>query len=185
MTAILNSPAQHPGPGQYDHRDQLCRGKPGLLCQRDQRFKPIDNRVPGPGAYTVRVVCIQVFSILSGGSHRSRNITCDVMGSVLIVYTMYTVEPDSGHSEERTTPYNGQTAWPLPTTVCMLEPPKKGHPPNNVQNTRPQRVHCLEVPLYITMKRYCYFTPVIAVENDYVKDFGFTVVNALTSCLPE
>ena len=92
---------------------------------------------------------------------------------------VYSGTSDSGHSEERTTPYNGQTACPLPTTVCMLEPPKRRQPPNNVQNTRPQRVHCLEVPLYITMKRYCYFTPVIAVENDYVKDFGFTVVNAL------
>ena len=70
----------------------------------------------------------------------------------------------------------------LPTTVRMLEPPKRGQPPNNVQNTRPQRVHCLEVPMYITMKRCCYFTPVIAVENHYLKDFGFTVVNALTSC---
>ena len=45
-------------------------------------------------------------------------------------------------------PYNGQTACPLPTTVCMLEPPKKGQAPNNGQNTRPQRVHCSEVPLY-------------------------------------
>ena len=45
-------------------------------------------------------------------------------------------------------PYNGQTACPLPTTVCMLEPPKKGQPPNNGQNTRPQRLHCSEVPLY-------------------------------------
>ena len=45
-------------------------------------------------------------------------------------------------------PYNGQTVFPLPTTVCMLEPPKKGQPPNNGQNTRPQRVHCSEVPLY-------------------------------------
>ena len=76
------------------------------------------------------------------------------------------------------TPKSG-TACPLPITICMLEPPKRGQPPNNVQNTRPQRVHCLDVPLYITMKRYCYFTPVIAVENHYVKDFGFTVVNAL------
>ena len=93
----------------------------------------------------------------------------------------YTVEPpivDTLKSGQP--PYNGQTACPLPTTVCMLEPPKRGQPLNNVQNTRPQRVHCLE----ITMKRYCYFTPVIAVENHYVKDFGFTVVNALTSCLP-
>ena len=45
-------------------------------------------------------------------------------------------------------PYNGQTVCPLPTTVCMLEPLKKGQPPNNGQNTRPQRVHCSEVPLY-------------------------------------
>ena len=41
------------GPGQYDYQNPLGRGKPGLLCQRDLRFKPIDNKVPGPGAYTV------------------------------------------------------------------------------------------------------------------------------------
>ena len=43
------------GPGQYTQEDHLGKGKPGLLCQRDMRFKPIDNKVPGPGAYTVRV----------------------------------------------------------------------------------------------------------------------------------
>ena len=61
----------------------------------------------------------------------------------------YTVEPpivDTPKSGQP--PYNGQTVCPLPTTACMLEPPKKGQPPNNGQNTRPQRVHCSEVPLY-------------------------------------
>ena len=41
------------GPGEYESKDTLGKGKPGLLCQRDERFKPIGNRVPGPGAYTV------------------------------------------------------------------------------------------------------------------------------------
>ena len=49
-------------------------------------------------------------------------------------------------------PYNGQTACPLPTTVCMdvRKFSKKGQPPNvnNGQNTRPQHVQCSEVPLY-------------------------------------
>ena len=40
--------------------------------------------------------------------------------------------------------------------VCTVEPPivdtlKSGQPPNNGQNTRPQRVHCSEVPLYYVL----------------------------------
>ena len=41
------------GPGEYESKDSLGKGKPGLLCQKDERFKPTDNKVPGPGAYTV------------------------------------------------------------------------------------------------------------------------------------
>ena len=49
------SPSTHnTGPGEYECGNALGRGKLGLLCQRDDRFKPVDNRVPGPGAYTVR-----------------------------------------------------------------------------------------------------------------------------------
>ena len=43
----------HTGPGEYECKDTLGKSKPGLLCHRDGRFKPIDSRVPGPGAYTV------------------------------------------------------------------------------------------------------------------------------------
>ena len=39
-------------------------------------------------------------------------------------------------------PYNGQTACPLPTTACMLEPPKRGQPPKTLAP------NCSEVPLY-------------------------------------
>ena len=40
--------------------------------------------------------------------------------------------------------------------VCTVEPPivdtlKSGQPLNNGQNTRPQRVHCSEVPLYYVL----------------------------------
>ena len=85
---------------------------------------------------------------------------------------MYTVEspivdtPKSGQL-----PYNGQTACPLLTCVCMLEPPKKGQPPNNGQNTRPQCVHCSEVPLYnvitqLMLTRYVFiFTVIISYHN--------------------
>ena len=69
--------------------------------------------------------------------------------SIEIAYTPFClVEPpivDTPKSGQP--PYNRQTVCPLPTTACMLEPPKKGQPPNNGQNTRPQRVHCSEVPL--------------------------------------
>ncbi|CAI8002297.1 Sperm-tail PG-rich repeat-containing protein 2 [Geodia barretti] len=51
---MLEEPdVMNPGPGQYDYQNPLGRGKPGLLCQRDLRFKPIGNKVPGPGAYTL------------------------------------------------------------------------------------------------------------------------------------
>jgi hypothetical protein len=51
---LLEEPdIDNPGPGQYECREALGRGKPGRLCHRDQRFKPIDSRVPGPGAYTL------------------------------------------------------------------------------------------------------------------------------------
>ena len=79
----------------------------------------------------------------------------------------YTVEPPivvtpkSGQP-----PYNGQTACPLPTTVCMLEPPKKGQPLNNGQNTRPQRVHCSEVPLYI-LQQYIVHIAVQAPSDNF------------------
>jgi hypothetical protein len=43
----------NPGPGEYDSRDTLGRGKPGLLCHKDERFKSTDRTVPGPGAYTL------------------------------------------------------------------------------------------------------------------------------------
>ena len=58
----------------------------------------------------------------------------------------YSGTSDSGHSKEWTTSLQWTNC--LPTTVCMLEPLKKGQPLNNGQNTRPQRVHCSEVPLY-------------------------------------
>ena len=50
----------------------------------------------------------------------------------------YTVEPpivDTPKSGQP--PYNGQTACPLPTTVCMLEPLKKGQPLNNGKHSSP------------------------------------------------
>ena len=62
-------------------------------------------------------------------------------------------------------PYNGQTACPLPTTVCMLEPPKKGQHPNNGQNTRPQRVHCLEVPLYVLLYLVLGYTAILCIRS--------------------
>lgn len=49
---LLEEPdAYNPGPGEYKHTSVLCKGKPGLLCFRDNRFKPIKSAVPGPGSY--------------------------------------------------------------------------------------------------------------------------------------
>ena len=48
------------GPGEYNYQDPLGKGKPGLLCHKDLRFKPIDNKVPGPGAYTVSNYCVLI-----------------------------------------------------------------------------------------------------------------------------
>ena len=61
-----------------------------------------------------------------------------------------TVEPlIVGTPKSGQTPYNGQTACPLPTTVGMLENlTRRDNLRYNGQNTRPQRVHCSEVPLY-------------------------------------
>ena len=42
-------------------------------------------------------------------------------------------EPPIVDTPKSRQPYNGQAVCPLPTTVCMLEPPKKGQPPNNGQ----------------------------------------------------
>ena len=42
-----------PGPGQYDSSSPLGKGKQGLLCCRDQRFKPTKKTALGPGTYNV------------------------------------------------------------------------------------------------------------------------------------
>ena len=65
----------------------------------------------------------------------------------LLHRVIYSKTSDNGHSDKRTTSLQWQTACPLPLTVHTFLPPTKGHPPNNGQNARPQRVHYSEVPL--------------------------------------
>ena len=66
----------------------------------------------------------------------------------LCICRKYSKTSDNGHSDNRTTSHNGQTACHLPLTVHTFLPPTKGQPPNNGQNAHPHRVHYSEVPLY-------------------------------------
>ena len=73
---------------------------------------------------------------------------------------IYSGTSSNGHSEERTTSLQWTNCVPPANNCSMLEPPKKGQPPNNGQNSCPQRVHCSEVPLYIFTAMYliCVYT---------------------------
>lgn len=46
------------GPGEYERGSQLGKGKQGLLCSRDERFRDVKSTVPGPGSYEVCIVQI-------------------------------------------------------------------------------------------------------------------------------
>ena len=62
----------------------------------------------------------------------------------------YSGTSNNGRSKEWTTSLQWTHSSP-PTYIIIVHiflPPKKGHPLNNGQNTRPQLVHYSEVPLY-------------------------------------
>ena len=44
------------GPGEYECKESLGRGKPGLIYSKDKRFKNDRNKIQGPGTYTVIIL---------------------------------------------------------------------------------------------------------------------------------